>query len=130
MGGRYDSEYSYLKRILLKRKLKKFPLSGSMAWFSTRGSPKPMTRMYKVRVKSLVTTNTTAHTLNLREGKQRCRQEQPPALSWKVRASPPSCQRLSWAPEDGSRGQLACLQLLIVLISEVDQPGHVEEEFG
>lgn len=59
----------------MKRKLKKFPLSGLRAWFSTRGSPKPMTRMYKVRVKSLVTTNTTAQTLNLQEGKQRCQQE-------------------------------------------------------
>lgn len=27
-------------------------------------------------------------------------------------------------------GQLTHLQLLVVLICEVDQPGHVEEEFG
>lgn len=41
-----------------------------------------------------------------------------------------SCCRLFWGLEGGSHGQLACLQLLVVLISEVDQPGHVEEEFG
>lgn len=37
---------------------------------------------------------------------------------------------LSWAPEDGSHGQLSCLHLLVALIREVDQPGHVEEQFG
>lgn len=44
-GNRYGAGHSYLKRIWLKRKLKRFPFSGSRAWFSTRGSPKPMTKM-------------------------------------------------------------------------------------
>lgn len=58
-----------LAKTYLSSRVLKFPFSGSNVWLSSRASPKAMTSTERVRVKSRVTTNTTAQALNLCEVK-------------------------------------------------------------